>query len=207
MNIGTILEFSPVDALGWIELDEGGGRLRFGASSLVGGLKPVAGARVEVGEAVPGFRGVLKASKVYPLGFHEAAARAAKKAAGTEARELLSQGAVSFGGDAFVSAHAFADYVEQLYSAGAPRVTVARQNTVLVVTLPDDAVGRAKLFAMYNAEVDRFDEDFGAEESPGHEMTHAEALAMGRPEAEGEWVVDDLHATDTGQSTLSFWWD
>jgi hypothetical protein len=60
---------------------------------------------------------------------------------------------------------------------------------------------------MYNAEVDRFGEEFGGEETPGHEMTREEAIALGNPGAEGLWVVDDLHVTDTGQSTLTFWWD
>lgn len=77
----------------------------------------------------------------------------------------------------------------------------------LVVTLPDDPGARARLFAIYNAEVDEFDEGFGGEESAGHAMSHDEAMAQGHPELEGEWVVDDLHAVDTGQTKLSFWWD
>jgi hypothetical protein len=63
------------------------------------------------------------------------------------------------------------------------------------------------VFAIYNREVDTFGEEFGGEESTGHEITREEALAMGHPEAEGEWCVDDLHLTDTGQATITFWWD
>ena len=53
----------------------------------------------------------------------------------------------------------------------------------------------------------RFGEDFGGADLAGHEMTGEEAIALGHPEAEGEWVADDLHITDTGQPTIPFWWD
>lgn len=121
-----------------------------------------------------------------------------------EARAWIARGEL-FGGDCFVNHHDARAFVDALYGAGATRVAV-RDNT-LVATLPDDAGARARLFAIYNDEVDRFGEEFGGEETAGHEMTREEAIAIGHPEAEGEWVTDELHATDTGQSTLTFWWD
>lgn len=64
---GTIVELNVIDALGWIELDEGG-RVRFGGTALkgFGGVAGV-GTRVEVRGTVPGFRGALKAVEVVPL--------------------------------------------------------------------------------------------------------------------------------------------
>ena len=66
------------DALGWIELDEGG-RVRFGGTSLQGFTTvPGVGSRIEVHGTQPGFKGVPKAVKVVPLlAPGEAAARAA----------------------------------------------------------------------------------------------------------------------------------
>jgi hypothetical protein len=64
---GTIVELDPVDALGWIELDEGG-RVRFGGTALKGWHPSQGvGTRVEVRGTVPGFRGVPKAVEVVPL--------------------------------------------------------------------------------------------------------------------------------------------
>ena len=37
--------------------------------------------------------------------------------------------------------------------------------------------------------------------------TEVRAEASIHPDPVGEWVVDDLHATDTGQRTLTFAWD
>jgi hypothetical protein len=121
-----------------------------------------------------------------------------------EARAWIACGA-TFGGDCFVSHHDALGFVDALYAAGALRVEV--HDGTLVATLPDDPGARSRLFAMYNSEVDRFGEEFGGEETAGHVMTLDEASAIGHPDAEGEWVADDLHVTDTGQSTLTFWWD
>jgi hypothetical protein len=110
-----------------------------------------------------------------------------------------------FGGDAFIAHHDAAGFVDALYAAGALRVEV--RDHALVATLPAEPEARSRLFAMYNAEVDRCGEEFGGEDSGGHEMTRDEALALGDPNAEGEWVGGDLHATDSGQQTLTFWWD
>lgn len=121
-----------------------------------------------------------------------------------EARAWIARGEL-LGGDCFASHHDASEYVEALYAAGAPLVEV--RDGSLVVTLPSDPDARARLFGMYNAEVDRFGEEFGGEETAGHEMTREEAIEVGHPEAEGEWVTDDFHATDTGQSSLTFWWD
>lgn len=121
-----------------------------------------------------------------------------------EARSWIARGG-TFGGDCFVNHHEATSFVDALYAAGATLVEV-RDHT-LVVTLPDDRDARSRLFAMYNAEVDRFGEEFGGEETAGHEMTREEAVSIGVPDAEGEWVVDDLHVTENGQQTLSFWWD
>ena len=98
-----------------------------------------------------------------------------------------------------------AGFVERLYAAGAVRVTVSVDGSSLVAEVPASA--REALFAIYNAQVDEYGEEFGGEEPPGHEMTADEAAAIGAPEAVGEWVVDDLHITDRGQSHLHFWWD
>lgn len=68
-QLGTIVEFNPVDALGWIELDEGG-RVRFGVTSLPrewGFTWVLLGTRVEVRGTTPGYKGVPKAVAVVPL--------------------------------------------------------------------------------------------------------------------------------------------
>lgn len=111
-----------------------------------------------------------------------------------------------FGGDVFMHHHDATAFVDALYAAGATLVEI-HDTTVMVATLPSDPEARARVIAIYNAQVDEFGEEFGGEETPGHEMTREEAIAIGHPEAEGEWVGDDLHITDTGQSTISFWWD
>lgn len=98
-----------------------------------------------------------------------------------------------------------AGFVEKLYAAGAVLVTVTTDRASLVAELPASA--RDRLFAIYNAQVDQYGEEFGGEEPPGHEMTADEAAAIGAPDAAGEWVADDLRIADHGQSHLRFWWD
>lgn len=122
---------------------------------------------------------------------------------GAEARAWFSGGG-TLASDGFESYHG-PEFVEALYAAGATLVVV-KDNT-LVATLPESPEARAAVIAMYNAEFDRFDEDFGGEDGRGHAMTREEAIELGHPEAEGEWVVDDFHVEDTGQSTITFWWD
>lgn len=64
---GTIVELNPIDALGWIELDEGG-RVRFGGTALKSfAVSPGVGTRVEVHGTAPGYMGVPKAVMVTPL--------------------------------------------------------------------------------------------------------------------------------------------
>ncbi|MEO7331148.1 MAG: hypothetical protein ABI193_21415 [Minicystis sp.] len=64
---GTIVALDPIDALGWIELDDGG-RVRFGGTSLKGfGVNPGVGTRVVVWGTAPGYKGVIKATEVGPL--------------------------------------------------------------------------------------------------------------------------------------------
>ncbi|AFE07195.1 hypothetical protein COCOR_06885 [Corallococcus coralloides DSM 2259] len=64
---GTIVELNPIDALGWIELDEGG-RVRFGGTALKSfAVSPSVGTRVEVHGTAPGYKGVPKAVMVTPL--------------------------------------------------------------------------------------------------------------------------------------------
>ncbi len=121
-----------------------------------------------------------------------------------EARAWIAQGGV-FGGDVFVNHDNASSFVDQLYAAGATLVVVGE--ATLIATLPTEAAARACVIAIYNREVDAFGEEFGGEETPGHEMTRDEAIAMGHPEAEGEWLTEDLHITDTGQATIKFWWD
>lgn len=61
---GTIVEFNPIDDLGWIELDEGG-RVRFGGAALKSfTMNPSVGTRVEVHGTAPGYKGVPKAVMV-----------------------------------------------------------------------------------------------------------------------------------------------
>jgi hypothetical protein len=122
----------------------------------------------------------------------------------SEARAWIA-GSGTFGGDGFVNTHNASAFVEELYAAGATLVEVHADS--LVATLPRDAAARARVIAIYNREVDTFGEEFGGEELKGHEITREEAIAMGHPEAEGEWCVDDLHVTDSGQTTIKFWWD
>jgi hypothetical protein len=62
---GTVVELSPHDALGWIELDSGG-RVRFGGTALRGRVVEV-GARVAVVGTTTGYGGVVKAVEVVPL--------------------------------------------------------------------------------------------------------------------------------------------
>lgn len=121
-----------------------------------------------------------------------------------EARGYFTAGG-RLASDGFHAAHEPLEYVNTLYAAGA--LTVHVQQDCLVVELPHDPVARRELFALYNAEVDRFDQDFGGEQPPGHEITAAEAAALGDPSAEGEWMATELHIADTGQLTLTFWWD
>ncbi|XXT14944.1 toll/interleukin-1 receptor domain-containing protein [Sorangium sp. So ce429] len=68
-QLGTIVEFNPIDALGWIALDEGG-RVRFGGTSLPPEWSSAwvsVGLRVEVRGTKPGYQGVPKAVAVVPL--------------------------------------------------------------------------------------------------------------------------------------------
>lgn len=121
-----------------------------------------------------------------------------------EARAWIAGGG-RFGGDGFVNHHEASSFVDELYGAGATLVEV--DDHTLVATLPSEAAARARVIAIYNREVDHFGEEFGGEDTPGHEITRDEAIAMGHPEAEGEWMTEDLHVTDTGQETITFWWD
>ncbi len=105
-------------------------------------------------------------------------------------------------GDGFLDYDAN-EYIDALYAAGATSVMVAGR--MLVVGLPPDREARARLIAIYNREVDKFDQEFGGEEPPGHAMTAEEAARLGA--MPGEWIVDDLHITETGQTTLRFAWD
>lgn len=122
-----------------------------------------------------------------------------------EARAYFTAGG-SLASDGFHAGHVPLEYVDALYAAGALSVSVVERAS-LVVELPHEPVARHALFALYNAEVDRFDQDFGGEEPPGHEITAAEATALGDPSAEGEWMVTDPHIADIGQHNLTFWWD
>ena len=106
-------------------------------------------------------------------------------------------------GDGFHCRYVLDEFVARLDAAGA--VTVLLDRDTIMVTLPDDPPQRARLFELYNAEVDALGEGFGGEEPTGHEMTAEEAVACGAEV--GDWVVDDLHARDAGQTHLQFWWD
>src|SRR5689334_18219385 len=65
---GTIVELEPLDGLGWIELDGGAGRIRFGGSAMKGfNFEWGVGTRVVVNGTAPGFKGVLKAVQVLPF--------------------------------------------------------------------------------------------------------------------------------------------
>lgn len=121
-----------------------------------------------------------------------------------EARAWIARGG-ELGSDGFANRHNASAFVESLYAAGA--LLVAIEKNMIVATLPSDVDARARVIAIYNREVDEFGEEFGGEEGPGHEMTRAEAEAIGHPEAEGEWVGEDLHISDTGQTRIRFWWD
>lgn len=120
-----------------------------------------------------------------------------------EARAFFAAGG-QLASDGFLQ-HDAGAFVEALYAAGA--VFVQAQESTLVVTLPAAPETRAQLFAIYNQQVDEVGEEFGGEELPGHEMTEEEAAEIGHPDAVGAWVVDDLHVSDKGQTTLTFWWD
>jgi len=122
-----------------------------------------------------------------------------------DARAYFAAGGV-LKGDGFQAGHDPAAFVDALFAAGAVNVVV-RDHDSLVVTLPAAADARARLIAIYNHEVERYGEDFGGEEPAGHEMTLEEATERGTPELAGEWVVDTLEVADTGQPTLTFWWD
>jgi hypothetical protein len=106
-------------------------------------------------------------------------------------------------GDGFHCRYQLEEFVARLHTAGA--VSVLLDGDTLVATLPHDPAARARLFAIYNAEVDELGEEFGGEAPAGHEMTAEEAAEVGAEV--GEWVVDDFHARDAGQEHLRFWWD
>ncbi|MEO8845658.1 MAG: hypothetical protein ABI591_04480 [Kofleriaceae bacterium] len=122
----------------------------------------------------------------------------------TDARAWLDRGE-TIGGDSFHARHEPRAFVDALFAAGATAVSVEARQRLLVVGLPADATARVRLFAIYNLEVDELGEEFGGEETPGHEMTAEEADLLGAEV--GEWIVDDLHAVDSGQTALHFWWD
>lgn len=71
-QIGTIVEYSSGNELGWIELDQGG-RVRFGRTSLQDIRTVMIGTRVEVHGTKPGYKGVLKAVAVARLAAPDAA--------------------------------------------------------------------------------------------------------------------------------------
>jgi hypothetical protein len=121
----------------------------------------------------------------------------------TDAREYFAAGGML--GDHFCAYRDPVAYVDALYAAGATNVQVERES--LIATLPADPEARARLFAIYNREVEEFGEEFGGEEQQGHYITEAEAIEMGVPDAVGEFVLEDLRALDTGQPTITFWWD
>ena len=124
-----------------------------------------------------------------------------------EARAWIARGG-TISGDGFGARHEARTFIEALYAAGSPHVAVTEHARVLVAALPAaDPDARAHLIAVYNAEVDALGEEFGGEETAGHALTRDEAIALGHPEAEGEWCVDDLHVADTGQLALRFGWD
>lgn len=64
MSEGTLTELDPIDALGWIDMDDGS-RVRVGGTAL-SALRPLpeVGTRLRVLETQAGFRGVLKATRV-----------------------------------------------------------------------------------------------------------------------------------------------
>ncbi len=105
---GTIVELDPIDALGWIELDEGG-RVRFGGTALKGfTINPGVGTRVEVRATKAGYKGVLKAEVVGPLfTAAEIVATAAASASvlDEQDRNRLAAEAAKIPWDAFVREH------------------------------------------------------------------------------------------------------
>src|ERR1700709_2796136 len=116
-----------------------------------------------------------------------------------EARAWMAAGGC-LASDGFKSENAPRAFVDELYAAGATLVEVRDDDALLVVHVPPDAERRARFFAIYNEEAELYGEGFGGEEPLGHEMTAEEALAFGNPDAEGQWVLDSLLITDTGQS-------
>lgn len=106
-----------------------------------------------------------------------------------EARAFLEQHPQGLDSNKFDRTGKAAAYVEALYRAGAVRVRVdglleaGQRATTLVVELPADPAQREALFGMYNTEVAEYGESFGGEET------------------------DPDPVTESGQRTLTFWWD
>jgi hypothetical protein len=78
------------------------------------------------------------------------------------------------------------------------------------IELPRDARVREAIFARLTREWESYGEGFGADpdgRSEPREITRGEALAMGRPEAEGELVQDVGPPLDAGQAVMALWWD
>jgi len=107
--------------------------------------------------------------------------------------------------------------VHELLAAGAVRVallgTGLRDGTMpnsMEIELPADHVARRRLFAVFEREWERCNEDFSASpdgRNEPQEITREQALAMGHPEAEGELAYDVGAPIDAGQTIMTLWWD
>lgn len=106
-------------------------------------------------------------------------------------------------GDAFHARHELEAFLAALREAGARRI--AFEGEAIVVDLPDEPDARARLLAIYDAEVDALGEEFGGDAPETREMTPEECARLGAPA--GAHVLVSLHARDTGQAQLRFWWD
>ena len=109
-------------------------------------------------------------------------------------------------------------YLNELYWAGAEQVLidldeVVRPDTAepvapaLTVVLPTNPEKRSRIFELFYREAEQFGQDFGGDDGQYREMTRAEAEELGDPSLEGELIYIDDPLADTGQKTLTFWWD
>lgn len=136
-----------------------------------------------------------------------------------EAKDWFTRHPKAFlAGNRFDNRDELFSYLNELYQAGAEQILIDLDEVVrpetaepcgqaLIVVLPTESEKRSLIFELFNQEVEQFGQDFGGDDGQSREMTLEEAQALGDPSLEGELVYIDSPLADTGQQTLTFWWD
>ena len=134
-----------------------------------------------------------------------------------DAAEWLASHPDQYAADRFGEPGSALAMVSELLAAGAVHVallgTGSRNRNApssMEVELPSDPGGRKSVFAVFEREWERCNEDFSASpdgRNEPQEITREQALAMGHPEAEGELAHDVGAPIDAGQTIMTLWWD